>query len=113
MLELAMFTGLLSSVGSLIKIANESKNFELTNSLIELQQKILAMQGTFGELQQKLFDAQQENRELEEKLRGADDTATFAASLKFDESQGVYFRNVGGVQEAYCSDCLNEGNLFA
>ena len=58
MLELAAFTAALSSVGSLIKVATESKNFELTNSLIDLQQKILEIQGSFGELQQKYHQAQ-------------------------------------------------------
>lgn len=48
MLEIAAFTGVLTSLGGLIKVANESKNVEMTAKLIELQQKILEMQGDFG-----------------------------------------------------------------
>ena len=66
MLEIAAFTGALTSLGALIKVANEGKNVEMTGKLIELQQKILGMQGDFGEMQQKLFELQQKNRELTE-----------------------------------------------
>jgi hypothetical protein len=68
MLEIAAFTGALSSLGALIKVANESKNVEMTGKLIELQQKIIAMQSDFGEMQQKLFEVQQESRKLTESL---------------------------------------------
>jgi hypothetical protein len=68
MLEIAAFTGALSSLGALIKVANESKNVEMTGKLIELQQKILGMQGDFGEMQQKVFELQQQNRELTESV---------------------------------------------
>jgi hypothetical protein len=90
-------------------VVNESKNIEMTTKLIELQQKILDIQGDFGEMQQKLFEARQENRELKEKQRGLDDDGVFRESLKYDERIGVWTRNVDGVTEAYCGDCLNDG----
>ena len=78
MLELAAFTAALSSVGALIKVANESKNLELTSSLIELQQKILNMQGSFGELQQKYHEAQEQTRRLGDELRQLSDASALA-----------------------------------
>lgn len=68
MLEIAAFTGALSSLGALIKIANESKNVSMTDKLIDLQQKIITMQDDFGEMQQKFFELQQQNRELTESV---------------------------------------------
>lgn len=94
MLEIAAFTGALSSISALIKVANESKNVEMTNKLIDLQQKISSMQGDFGEMQQKLFEAQQENCDLKEKQRGLDDDAAFRATLKYDEQRGIWSRIV-------------------
>jgi hypothetical protein len=109
MLDIAAFTGALTTLGSLMKIANESKNVPMTDKLIELQQKIITMQGDFGEMQQKLFEVQQENRELKEKQRGGEDFATFRATLKYVESSGIWTRDVGGTLEAYCGACLNDG----
>ena len=39
MLEIAAFTGALSSISALIRVANETKNVEMTGKLIDLQQK--------------------------------------------------------------------------
>jgi hypothetical protein len=108
MLEFAMFTGLLSSVGGLIKVANESKNFELTNSLIELQQRIIALQGACGELQQNVFDAQKEARELADKLRAADEKLAVRAMPFHDGAQ--WLPKEGGEEDGpFCPSCWSDG----
>jgi len=102
MLELAAFTGALSSIGALIKVANEGKNTEMTGRLIELQQKILEMQGDFGELQQKLFEAQQQNREL---------TETLGSKSRYEHRLNAIWRKneAGGYVGPFCPICHSDG----
>jgi hypothetical protein len=104
MLELAAFTAALSSVGALIKVANESKNLELTSSLIELQQKILNMQGSFGELQQKYHEAQEQTRRLGDELRQLSDASALANDIVAEDN--AYFLNKEGNKSGpYCTAC--------
>ena len=77
--------------------------------LIELQQKILEMQGTLANFSRSSLEVQQDNRELKDRQRGFDDDAAFRDSLKYDERLGVWHRTIDGIKEAYCGDCLNEG----
>ena len=102
MLEIAAFTGALSSLGALIKVANEGKNTEMTGKLIELQQKLLGMQGDFGEMQQRLFELQQQNRELTESVaRKNQYEHRFNAIWRKDDS-GKYLG-------PFCPICITNG----
>jgi hypothetical protein len=104
MLDLAVFTAALSSVGALIKVANESKNLELTSSLIELQQKILNMQGSFGELQQKYHEAQEQTRRLGDELRQLSDASALADDIVAEDN--AYFLSKDGKKSGpYCTAC--------
>jgi hypothetical protein len=106
MLDIAAFTGALTTIGSLMKIANESKNVPMTDKLIELQQKLLAMQGDFGELQQKLFEVQQENRELTEGIaRKNRYEHRFSTLWRVDEK--------GNTLGPYCPICHADGKELA
>ncbi len=102
MLEIAAFTGALSSLGALIKIANESKNVPMIDKLIDLQQKIITIQGDFGEMQHKFFELQQQNREL---------TESVATKTRYEQRLNVLWRKDDGGKYIgpYCPICKASG----
>jgi hypothetical protein len=53
MFDLPGFSALLGSIAGLIKISKETKDFEITNGLIDLQQKILSLQESFVALREE------------------------------------------------------------
>jgi hypothetical protein len=101
MLEIAAFTGALSSLRALIKVADESRNVEMTNNLIELRQKIIGMQADFGEMQQKLFELQK-NRELT-------DSVAFRTPFQYRFNMLWKKKEGGGYTGPFCPICKANG----
>jgi hypothetical protein len=102
MLETVAFTGALSGLGAIIKVADESKRVEMTNNLIELQKKIVGIQAEFGEMQQKLSDLQQKNREL---------TDSVASRTPFEYRFNMLWKKKegGGYTGPFCPICKANG----
>jgi hypothetical protein len=57
-----------------------------------------------------LAESQDEIRVLEEKIRALNDESAFRDSLAFDNLTGVYKRTKNGIEEVFCSTCLDQDN---
>src|ERR1700722_7322360 len=102
MLENVALTAAPSSLEEFIKVADESKNVEITNKLIELQQKIMGMQAEFGEMQQKLSELQQKNRELTDSVASGT-LFQYRFNMLWKKKEG------GGYTGPFCPICKANG----
>jgi hypothetical protein len=98
LMDLSVFSGALSSITGLIKVANETKNFDWTNKLIEVQQRIIELQNAYTTLQDLNRQLAEENRQLKEQKE-------LESRLMFDN--GVYWR-AARVQDEISGEWITE-----
>jgi hypothetical protein len=94
-LELSNLTAALSALASLVGLANKSNTVEFNQKLIELQQRLIAIQGDFATLMD-------ENRRLKEQLD---------AERNYSFHHSVTWKKLADGSETgpFCPVCMSEG----
>jgi hypothetical protein len=88
--------------------SGEVKGEEVIGRIGEIYDYIVDSKDSLVDAKDEIHDLKEKLRVAEGKLLAADDAAAFKASLKYNESSGVWTRVVDGVSEGYCGACLNE-----
>jgi hypothetical protein len=101
-------TDLLRSLREKLK-SGEVKGEEVIGRIGEIYDYIVESKDALVEAKDEIHDLKEKLRTSEAKLRASDEFDTFKNSLTYNEQFGIWKRDVSGITEAYCSDCLNEG----
>lgn len=98
--DLTQITGLLGSIGTVIKLAGSAKNMEMVNAALELQQKV-------NDVQMGMSSLIEENRELKAKLSESQRLREIEADLDMQTDGHFYVRKseAGRGLIPYCPVC--------
>jgi hypothetical protein len=102
-------SALKTSTDLLRTLRDRLKSGEVICRIGEIYDYIVESKDALVEAKDEIHDLKERLRTAEGRLRATDDFAAFRASLLYRERDGTWSRNVDGVTEAYCGDCLNEG----
>lgn len=98
--DLTQITGLIGTIGTVIKLAGSAKNMEMVNAALELQQKV-------NDVQMAMSNLIDENHTLKQQVRELETRAKLESELRFE--QNVYWRYRDGAEKPettpYCPRC--------